>query len=34
MPRLKVRFRFNGLTDERRYTFMRYFDLYMQRGGG
>ena len=34
MPRLAVRFRFEGLTDERRYTFMRRFDLYMQRGGG
>ena len=34
LPRLKVRFRFEGLSDERRYTFMRRFDLYMQRGGG
>lgn len=34
MPRLHVSFRFAGLTDEQRYTFMKRFDLYMQRGGG
>ncbi len=35
MPRLAVRFRFDDRVDEaRRYTFMRRFDLYMQRGGG
>ncbi len=34
LPRLRVRFCFEGLSDERRYTFMRRFDLYMQRGGG
>lgn len=34
MPRLLVRFRFEGLTDSDRALFMRYFDLFMQRGGG
>lgn len=34
MPRLMVSFRFAGLTDEERYTFMKRFDLYMHRGGG
>jgi hypothetical protein len=34
MPRLLVSFRFEGLNDEQRYTFMKRFDLYMQRGGG
>jgi hypothetical protein len=34
MPRLLVRFRFAGLDDAQRYTFMKRFDLYMQRGGG
>lgn len=34
MPRLSVSFRFAGLTDEQRYTFMKRFDLYMHRGGG
>jgi len=34
IPRLLVRFQFEGLTDEQRYSFMRRFDLYMQRGGG
>ncbi len=34
MPRMAVQFRFKGLDDQRRYTFMRRFDLYMQRGGG
>lgn len=34
MPRLEVRFDFHGLTAEARYTFMKRFDLYMQRGGG
>jgi hypothetical protein len=33
-PRLAVQFRFEGVTDEVRQRFMRYFDLYMQRGGG
>lgn len=34
MPRLSVRFEFDGVTDAERERFMRYFDLYMQRGGG
>lgn len=34
MPRLEVRFRFEGVDDAVRHDFMRYFDLYMQRGGG
>ncbi|MCX7240011.1 MAG: hypothetical protein NTU86_06200 [Burkholderiales bacterium] len=34
MPRLLVQFRFGGLDDAQRYTFMKRFDLYMQRGGG
>jgi hypothetical protein len=33
-PRLEVSFRFDGLDDAARQTFMRYFDLCMQRGGG
>ncbi len=34
LPRLLVSFRFTGLDDAQRYSFMRRFDLYMQRGGG
>ena len=34
MPRLRVRFAFSSTTPEQRQTFLRYFDLYMQRGGG
>lgn len=34
MPRLAVRFRFDGAGAAARAEFMRYFDLYMQRGGG
>ncbi len=34
MPRLEVEFDFENLSDEARTRFMRYFDLYMQRGGG
>jgi hypothetical protein len=34
MPRLQVRYRFEGLDPAQRQAFMRYFDLYMQRGGG
>ncbi len=33
-PRLMVRFRFESLGEGERLAFMRYFDLYMQRGGG
>jgi hypothetical protein len=34
MPRLAVQFRFSDLSSEERFAFMRYFDLFMQRGGG
>jgi hypothetical protein len=34
IPVLQVNFRFAGVDDAQRYTFMRRFDLYMQRGGG
>jgi len=34
MPVLKVSFRFAGLDQAQRHTFMKRFDLYMQRGGG
>jgi len=34
IPVLQVSFRFAGLDEAQRYTFMKRFDLYMQRGGG
>jgi hypothetical protein len=34
LPILHVSFQFEGLDDAQRYTFMKRFDLYMQRGGG
>ncbi|MEI7537863.1 MAG: hypothetical protein WCJ76_11650 [Comamonadaceae bacterium] len=34
MPRFLVSFRFAGLDDAQRYSFMKRFDLYTQRGGG
>ena len=34
MPRLHVKFRFEGLAANQRLGFMKRFDLYMQRGGG
>lgn len=34
LPRLAVCFEFEGVTEDARHTFMRRFDLYMQRGGG
>lgn len=34
MPRLAVAFAFDGVNEAERGDFMRYFDLYMQRGGG
>lgn len=34
LPRLAVQFRFEGVDAEQRLLFMRYFDLYMHRGGG
>jgi hypothetical protein len=33
-PVLAVHFRFDGVADDQRQAFMRYFDLYTQRGGG
>jgi hypothetical protein len=29
-----VNYRFEGVSESEREAFMRYFDLYMQRGGG
>lgn len=34
LPRLAVEFRFEGIAAAPRAAFMRYFDLYLQRGGG
>ncbi len=34
MPRLAIAFHFEGIGQAERQAFMRYFDLYMQRGGG
>ncbi len=34
MPRLHVHFELTGMDPAQRYTFMKRFDLYMQRGGG
>lgn len=34
IPVLLVSFRFAGIPDDTRQTFMKRFDLYMQRGGG
>lgn len=34
LPRMEVEFVFEGVRPEVRAEFMRYFDLYMQRGGG
>ena len=34
IPVLQVSFRFAGLDEAQRYTFMKRFDLYTQRGGG
>ena len=33
-PRLMVHFCFVDVGDAERHAFMKYFDLYMQRGGG
>ena len=33
-PRLAVSFHFSGIDEASRQAFMRYFDLYTQRGGG
>ena len=34
MPRLVVHYQFDGVDDDDRARFMRYFDLYTMRGGG
>ena len=34
LPRLHVDFQFEGLDAAQRLSFMKRFDLYMQRGGG
>lgn len=34
IPRLLVRFAFDGVSDGQRLVFMKRFDLYTQRGGG
>ena len=34
MPRLAIAFHFEGVGEAERHDFMRYFDLYTQRGGG
>ncbi|MFT3957168.1 MAG: hypothetical protein QM722_23140 [Piscinibacter sp.] len=34
MPRLAIAFHFEGVGETERQRFMRYFDLYTQRGGG
>ena len=34
LPRLAVRYRFEGVAAAERVAFMRYFDLYTLRGGG
>ena len=34
MPRLAMHYRFEGVGEVERQVFMKYFDLYMQRGGG
>ena len=34
LPRLNVQFRFEDVDADTRLQFMRYFDLYMHRGGG
>lgn len=34
LPRLAVRFRFEGVDDAARQAFQRRFDLHLQRGGG
>lgn len=34
LPVLRMHFRFQGLSADERYAFMRRFDLYTQRGGG
>ena len=32
--RMAMDYRFDGVADDERLAFMKYFDLYTQRGGG
>jgi hypothetical protein len=34
LPRLRVQFAFEGVTEAERLVFLRHFDLQLQRGGG
>ncbi|HOB93370.1 MAG TPA: hypothetical protein PK306_25180 [Aquabacterium sp.] len=34
MPVLATHYRFDGVPDDQRQAFMKFFDLYTQRGGG
>ena len=34
MPVLATHYRFDGVSDDQRQAFMKFFDLYTQRGGG
>lgn len=34
LPRLQVRYAFDGVPDDERMRFMKRFDLHLQRGGG
>ncbi len=34
LPRLQVRYHFSGVDEAVRLRFLRYFDLFMQKGGG
>ncbi len=34
MPVLATHYRFEGVADDQRQAFMKFFDLYTQRGGG
>jgi hypothetical protein len=34
IPRMAVSYRFEAVGDDTREAFMKYFDLFMQRGGG
>lgn len=34
LPRLQVRYAFDGVPDDERARFMKRFDLHLQRGGG
>ena len=34
LPRMRITYQFEQLSEASRQAFMRHFDLYMQRGGG